>query len=254
MLIGHLSVRGNPLSVLACMRSAAATRQQVGRARPWGRLPIGAGPTAHMHAQGEVRAMLEGGAAVPAEVQELCMRRRGGPAAGRELPRQREQANALLRPGGEVHYRVASQGCSGRVRVLLLVGACNATTAALACAPAPCMPRIMGQKRHYELCSRIFATLLMAPGCCAAPACPARSRRKAAGRLMVALRADAAEDAAALLDAEPRLAWVRDADSGGFAIHLAVWQARLAPARGEQRGGAGGARAGPRGFACRSAR
>jgi len=78
--------------------------------------------------------------------------------------------------------------------------------------------------------------------------------REAAGRLMAALRSGAAEDAAALLDAEPRLAWVRDADSGGFAIHLAVWQARPAPARGEQRGGADGACACPRRVPSRATR
>jgi len=100
-----------------------------------------------------------------------------------------------------------------------------------------------------HLCNTAYGTWLLR-----CTRLPARSRREAAGRLMAALRAGASEDAAALLDAEPRLAWVRDADSGGFAIHLAVWQARPPPARGEQRGGAGGARAGPRGLACRSAR
>ena len=51
-------------------------------------------------------------------------------------------------------------------------------------------------------------------------------RRKAARRLFACLNSGEAEQAAALLDGDPRLAWVRDADRGGYAIHVAVWQAR----------------------------
>ncbi len=64
-----------------------------------------------------------------------------------------------------------------------------------------------------------------------AAACDAaRGRaRETAKRLMTCLNEGDAEEAAELIGAEPRLAWVRDGNNGGFPIHVAIWQAR--PAR-----------------------
>ncbi|KAK9843653.1 hypothetical protein WJX81_001185 [Elliptochloris bilobata] len=49
-------------------------------------------------------------------------------------------------------------------------------------------------------------------------------RRMAAKHLFGCLHSGDAKEAAALLDADPRLAWVRDSDSRDYAIHVAVWK------------------------------
>ena len=43
------------------------------------------------------------------------------------------------------------------------------------------------------------------------------------------LQSKATDAAAKTLSAEPSLAWVRDDESGGYPLHIAVWHVRAAP-------------------------